>query len=357
MTGQGSVSSPPFTSARHITSRLDDHGIIEEARLLQARAAQTVVVTLGARGAICSCRQRHPHDSGASGPGRGYHWCGPLLRGDPGRPARRGEHPAASAHVCQRRGIDLRPATRSRGVDADGRRGRVGGVCSDVTATVSARSNTSGDLGAVLVTTAGRGSLDRYGQRLAEHLEVPTLELSLDRASARHFSVPFLSAGVLRELGGDAHIIRELYRQPGLLHLAHHRFGRYVCFLPRRYVLTVHDLIRYFDATGQEISITRPTARDRLYSHLDCAGMRRAEALISPSEATRADLVRHLGVAPEKIFVVNDGLDHALFWPVERRIVEPPYIGWAGSTATSTVGVVVVTGVPTTKAVIESSPL
>jgi ribokinase len=37
---------------RHITSRLDDHGIIEEARLLQARAAQTVVVTLGARGAI-----------------------------------------------------------------------------------------------------------------------------------------------------------------------------------------------------------------------------------------------------------------------------------------------------------------
>jgi glycosyltransferase involved in cell wall biosynthesis len=200
-----------------------------------------------------------------------------------------------------------------------------------VTATVSAQSNTSGDLGVVLVTTAGRGSLDRYGQRLAEHLEVPTLELSLDRASARHFSVPFLSADVLRELGGDAHIIRELYRQPGLLHLAHHHFGRYVCFLPRRYVLTVHDLIRYFDATGQEISITRPTARDRLYIHLDCAGMRRAEALITPSEATRADLVRHLGVAPEKIFVVHDGLDHALFWPVERRIVEPPYVLFVGS--------------------------
>ncbi len=67
---------------------------------------------------------------------------------------------------------------------------------------------------------------------------------------------------------------------------------------------------------------------------------RRADALIAVSEATRRDIIRHVGVSPEKIAAVHNGYDPELFRPVEdqarlaavkRKYALPDrFVMWAG---------------------------
>jgi glycosyltransferase involved in cell wall biosynthesis len=189
----------------------------------------------------------------------------------------------------------------------------------------------AGDAGVTLVTTVGRGSMDRYGQKLAAHLAVGRLELTVDHASAGLFNAPLLGAASLRAFAVDAAVVRELRRQRPLLHLAHHHLARYGLFLSQPYLLTVHDLIRYFDLKRLGVFINRPNLRDQLCLRLDYAAMTRAPAIIAVSHTTKRDLVRHLGVPGGRISVVYEGLDHDLFRPVPDRIVEPPYVLFVGS--------------------------
>jgi glycosyltransferase involved in cell wall biosynthesis len=46
------------------------------------------------------------------------------------------------------------------------------------------------------------------------------------------------------------------------------------------------------------------------------AGLRRADHLIAVSQYTRQCVVEHLGIAPEKIAVVHNGIDHGRFRPL-----------------------------------------
>jgi glycosyltransferase involved in cell wall biosynthesis len=115
------------------------------------------------------------------------------------------------------------------------------------------------------------------------------------------------------------------------LHLPNHHLGRYGVFLARPYVVTVHDVIRLLDCDRASPLISTPNVRDRLYLRLDAAGIRRAVAIIAPSHATKRDLVRHLGIADERITVVYQGVDREVFRPVERRILPQPYIVFVGS--------------------------
>jgi glycosyltransferase involved in cell wall biosynthesis len=182
-----------------------------------------------------------------------------------------------------------------------------------------------------LVVTRGLGSMDRYGQRLAAHLPVPAVTLDLDRTSAGRFNVPALGPAALGGLLGDAALLRTLRSRPGPLHLAHHHLARYGPLLGRPYLLTAHDLIRHADLQGRAVHISRPNLRDRLWLRRDYAGFARAAALIAVSEATKRDLVTRLHLPPERIRVVHEGLDHDLFRPVARRLVDGPYLLFVGS--------------------------
>lgn len=191
------------------------------------------------------------------------------------------------------------------------------------------RSNGSSSV--VLVTTRGPGSMDRYGRLLARSLPVPALELDLGRTSAGAFDVALASSASFRGLATDAGLVRALRRLRAPVHLTNHHLGRYGPFLCAPYVVTAHDLIRWFDVEHRTGYISRSNRRDRICIRRDYAGIRRATAIVAPSEATRRDLVDHLRVPEERVFVVHEGIEHDRFRPVERRPVETPYVLFVGS--------------------------
>jgi glycosyltransferase involved in cell wall biosynthesis len=182
-----------------------------------------------------------------------------------------------------------------------------------------------------IVVTAGTGSLDYYAQKLAEHLPVRKLVVDTAARSGDLFGHPLLSAAALRRLRTDRTLVRTLRAVDGVLHLPNHHLGRYGTRLSRPYVLTVHDLIRLFDRDRASPLISRPNTRDRLYLRLDRAGIRRAAAIVAPSQATKRDLVRHLEIPEERITVVHAGVDHDVFRPVEQRAFREPYVLVVGS--------------------------
>jgi glycosyltransferase involved in cell wall biosynthesis len=185
--------------------------------------------------------------------------------------------------------------------------------------------------GVTFVVTTGRGSMDHYAQKLAEWLPVRTLELYAFARSGNLFGEPLLSTAAARQLARDVALVRRLRRVEGLLHIPNHHLSRYGPFLGGPYVVTAHDVIRYLDLTRDEPLIHAPNRRDRLYIALDVAGIRRADAVIVPSHATRHDLVRHLGIREDRIAVVYEGVDHAVFRPTDRRLLPDPYILFVGS--------------------------
>jgi glycosyltransferase involved in cell wall biosynthesis len=177
--------------------------------------------------------------------------------------------------------------------------------------------------------------MDRYGQQLAEHLPVDALRTGVGQASAEVFGVPPLGRAARRAARADVaflRALRPLARGGALAHLANHHLARYGPALGAPYVVTVHDLIRWFDLRGADPPlISAPNARDRVALRADARGVRRAHAVVAVSEATRRDLLAHLGLAPERVHVVPEGIDHGRFRPVAPRAVPWPYVLFVGS--------------------------
>ncbi|RJQ10585.1 MAG: glycosyltransferase family 1 protein [Dehalococcoidia bacterium] len=184
----------------------------------------------------------------------------------------------------------------------------------------------------ILVTTSGTGSMDQYASALAERLpEVRQLPTNVYEHSVRRFNQSLVSAGTLRSLYLDVEFVRLLRAQDDAIHFPNHHLARYGRFLKQPYVVTVHDLIRYFDLQRRTPLIHRPNLRDRLYLGLDYGGIRHASAVIAVSLTTKADLVEHLGVDESSVHVVYEGVDHRQFRPVDARPFEFPYLLFVGS--------------------------
>ena len=184
----------------------------------------------------------------------------------------------------------------------------------------------------ILVTTDGIGSMDQYAAALAERLpDIRQLPTSVYERSVRRFNQSLLSAGTLRSLCLDVEFVRLLREQDDAIHFPTHHLARYGRFLRQPYVVTVHDLIRYFDLKRRTPLIHRPNLRDRLYLGLDYGGIRHASAVIAVSLTTKADLVEHLGVDESRVHVVYEGIDHNQFRPVDARPFEFPYLLFVGS--------------------------
>ena len=113
--------------------------------------------------------------------------------------------------------------------------------------------------------------------------------------------------------------------------MPNHHLGRYGNFLRVPYIITVHDLIRYFDMDGEETFIHSPNRRDRHYLNLDFEGIRKAMRIIAVSQSTKDDLMHCLSIPGERISVVYEGIDHRLFRPVSQRIYNRPYILFVGT--------------------------
>jgi glycosyltransferase involved in cell wall biosynthesis len=188
----------------------------------------------------------------------------------------------------------------------------------------------SGEL--VLVPTTGNGSLAGYSQALARLIDVRCLPL--DSCSGTFGHAP-LGRYSLQRLATDVRSVWRLRRCGArLLHLTNHHLARYGPASGIPYIVTVHDLIRYRDWTGRGRRpplIHRPNVRDGAYVQLDAAGLRRAAALIAVSHHTRRELVEQLGVPPERVHVVHEGVDRSVYRPTSRRLLDRPYVLYVGS--------------------------
>ncbi|MFA7249992.1 MAG: glycosyltransferase family 1 protein [Dehalococcoidia bacterium] len=184
----------------------------------------------------------------------------------------------------------------------------------------------------ILVTTVGRGSMDQYASELAVRLpEIPVLATDESRRVEGEFNRPLASLDLLRSLRSDAGFVRRLRRLGEALHFPNHHLARYGLFMRVPYIVTVHDLIRYFDLQRRRPFIHRPNLSDRIHLALDYAGIRRADAIIAVSNTTKADIVEHLGVPESRVHVVYEGVDRRRFHRTEARPFDFPYVLYVGS--------------------------
>jgi glycosyltransferase involved in cell wall biosynthesis len=182
------------------------------------------------------------------------------------------------------------------------------------------------------VTTIGQGSMDKYSVELGRRLPVPRLLTDVYERQADVWSLSPLSRRSLRIAAGDVAFVRRLRRLGGAVHLPNQHLGRYGRFLSQPYVVTVHDVIRWFDMNGaREPLIHPPNRRDRALLALDYDGIRRATAVIAASQSTRRDLIDHIGVRPERVHTVYEGIDPERYRPVRRRLFDWPYVLYAGT--------------------------
>lgn len=79
-------------------------------------------------------------------------------------------------------------------------------------------------------------------------------------------------------------------------------------------VVTVHDIVPFLVRHDEEQSTFRHPL-DVLFDGLAMSGLKRANALISVSEFTKRTIVETFGYAPERIWVVPNGVAHETFSP------------------------------------------
>jgi len=183
-----------------------------------------------------------------------------------------------------------------------------------------------------MIVTSGAGSVDLYAQELARELDVPKVYSGSYQRIAKLFNSSWFSKSALMTIWEDWRFVRMLNRLDGMVHLPNQHLGRYGYFPKKPYLITVHDLMRYFDLKGYGTYIHRPNLRDRFYLNLDYKGIIKAARIIAVSEFTKRALMDNLGIPDERISVVYEGVDHKVFSPLPRsRSFEYPYILFVGS--------------------------
>ena len=179
-----------------------------------------------------------------------------------------------------------------------------------------------------LVVTTGNGSMDLYGQRLSQNLNVPLVQLSFPEPFGSGFFSLRASRFLLHSFG-----VYKTLSSYKVLHLTNHHLARFIVFLRKSIcILTVHDLIRQFDRMGISTYIHRPNLRDKLDLWLDWQGIRKAHHIIAISHNTKRDLIKYANIPEERISVIYHGIDHSVFYPrYGERPFPFPYILFVGS--------------------------
>ncbi len=98
--------------------------------------------------------------------------------------------------------------------------------------------------------------------------------------------------------------------RPGVLHSPHYTMPLASSLGPTpKLVVTLHDAT-FFSDPDLHLGV-----KARFFRQWTALSSRRADALIAPSEATRAEVVRHTGTDPDHITVIPHGVDHGRFRP------------------------------------------
>ncbi len=153
--------------------------------------------------------------------------------------------------------------------------------------------------------------------------------LQLDFPNILPVTVPHSHRHVFLRVMGEHLILPSLMRRYGIDAMYYpNNFSSFSCPVP--YVLAIRSMLYYHHP--RTIGRFRRLYRTAMTPH----SARGAHSIISPSHDIKADVCRFTGVAPEKIHVINHGVDSALFstrYPPEeyertltRLRIVPPFI-------------------------------
>jgi len=162
----------------------------------------------------------------------------------------------------------------------------------------------------VLVVTTEESGIDKYSQEIAERLGVKEI------ATARYLSP------------SEAYRLARLVRnEPDIVHLPNQNFARFALFRRNPFIVTVHDVVRFY------IRFDPETVRERIWLKLDVMGVKRATHIIAVSQHTKNDLIKYMKIPESKITVIYNGIDRSIFKPynVRLRLLDKPYVLYVGS--------------------------
>ena len=160
---------------------------------------------------------------------------------------------------------------------------------------------------------------------------MPTLHTDIYQRIRRLFNRPVLSHHTIEGTHLLVGFVKKLREFAEIPHLPNQHLGRFGYFLKKPFVITVHDLARYFDLVGNGCFIRKPCLQDAAWLLLDYRGVSKACKVIVPSNYTKKDLVKHLKIPDERVEVVYHGIDEAFKPTEEPRLFRDPYILYVGS--------------------------
>jgi len=96
--------------------------------------------------------------------------------------------------------------------------------------------------------------------------------------------------------------------------LVHFTYFSFPVFCPKKFILTIHDLIPWHYATGKASTLPGFVyfVKQFFYKIILWIGARRASKIIAVSESTKKDIIKTLHINPDKIEVVYEGVDKNL---------------------------------------------
>jgi glycosyltransferase involved in cell wall biosynthesis len=171
------------------------------------------------------------------------------------------------------------------------------------------------------VPEEGNLSLARYADEVARGLaarpgfEVRALTVHMPRAGSR-------AGSYLARYGRYPLLARRAHTQADVFHVPDHSYAHLVPLLPPgRTVVTCHDLVLLRMARG-EGGLGAPRATVELFRRI-VAQLRHAAWVVTPSEATRRDAIELVGLPPERVSVVPNGVgpEFRPLAPAERERV------------------------------------
>lgn len=99
------------------------------------------------------------------------------------------------------------------------------------------------------------------------------------------------------------------------------------------FVFTIHDLILHHVATGKASTLPLPVyfAKRLGYGAVIHSAAKKAKKIIAVSRTTKDEIVKHLGVAEEKITVIYEGVDSKISNSKSQTTIKKPYFLYVGN--------------------------
>lgn len=119
------------------------------------------------------------------------------------------------------------------------------------------------------------------------------------------------------------------------LDLVHFPYFSYPVLYPGKYIVTIHDMIVSHFATGRATTFSPLIYQmKRLgYQINHRIGLRRTSHIIAVSQATKQEIIKTIGIKPEKISVIYEGVDANLINQkyATHSLIDVPYILYIGN--------------------------